>query len=269
MGIYEKALPSVDSWGEALDITRRTGYDFLEMSIDESDSRLARLSWDKSKRAEVRRAISDSGVPIRHLCLSGHRRFAFASADATLRKRAWEIMRRALDLCTDLGIRIIQTQGHDVYYEESTPETRNRYRDALSEAAELARGASVMLALENADLPLIGSLDQARDWIVECGNPWFQMYPDLGNSCGHGFDVLEELPRNMRHIVAVHIKDARPGEFRRVEFGEGNVPLRESFELLESLGYRGPLVIEMWNEKNKDPEQVVRNARTWVLDRMP
>jgi L-ribulose-5-phosphate 3-epimerase len=268
MGIYEKALPPVKSWTEALDATQRTGYDFLELSIDESDERIERLWWSADEVAVVRRAIAETGVPVRHLCLSGHRRFPFASSDRATRDKAWEMMRRAFDLSVELGVRVIQTQGHDVYYEESTPDTQERYRDGLAQAAEMAREASVMLALENADLPMMGSLDQTREWIEECGNPWLQMYPDLGNSMAHGHDVVDELPRNLRNIAAIHVKDARPGEFRRVGFGEGIVPFEKAFGVLDELGYRGPFVIEMWNENNQDPEAVIRDARTWVLERM-
>ncbi|MFW5695088.1 MAG: L-ribulose-5-phosphate 3-epimerase, partial [Alkalispirochaeta sp.] len=264
----EKALPAFGSWREALETTARTGYDFLEMSIDESDERIARLWWSSAEVRPLRQAIADTGVPVRHLCLSGHRRFPFASADHATREKAWEMMRRAIDLSVEVGVRIIQTQGHDVYYEESTSDTQARYRDGLARAAEMCREASVMLALENADLPMMGSLDQTSRWIEACGNPWLQMYPDLGNSMAHGHDVVDELPRNLHHIAAVHVKDARPGEFRRVAFGEGIVPFENAFAVLDELGYRGPLVIEMWNENNEDPEAVIRDARTWVLERM-
>ncbi len=268
MGIYEKALPPVHNWTQALEVTRRTGYDFLELSIDESDERIERLWWSSGEVGVVRRAIAETGVPVRHLCLSGHRRFPFASSDRATREKAWEMMRRAIDLSVELGVRVIQTQGHDVYYEDSTPDTQARYRDGLVRAAEMGREASVMLALENADLPMMGSLDQTREWIEACGNPWLQMYPDVGNTMAHGHDLLTELRGNLQHVVAVHVKDARPGEFRRVPFGEGIVPFQEAFDVLSTANYRGPFVVEMWNENNEDPEAVIRDARSWVQERM-
>ena len=36
-----------------------------------------------------------------------------------------EIMEKAIQLAEDLGIRIIQLAGYDVYYEESSFETKN------------------------------------------------------------------------------------------------------------------------------------------------
>lgn len=268
IGIYEKAMPSFESWTELLDLTREYGYDFLEMSIDESDGKLERLHWSAANRAEVRRAIQTSGVPIRHLCLSGHRRFPFAGADRAIRERAWDMMGRALDLCTELGIRIIQTQGHDVYYEDSTEETRERYREGLSAIAEMAREASVMIGFENADIDSFGSIDQSVSMIESIANPWLQLYPDIGNVVAHGYRLEPQLRRGMDHTVAVHIKDARSGEFRRVPFGEGTVPFDEAFETLQDLGYRGPFVVEMWNDGVELDRTMAREALTWVRARM-
>ena len=268
VGIYEKALPPFRDWFEALEITRQCGYDFLELSIDESDERLDRLHWTKQQIVELRSAVAKTSVPVRHLCLSGHRRFPVASDDTATRERGWDMMKRAIDLCGELGVRIIQTQGHDVYYEESTEGTWNRYMDAMAQAAEMARGASVMIGLENADLPQIGSLDQARAFIDRIGNPWFQMYPDIGNVVAHGYEIVPQLQKAIGQIVAVHIKDARPGEFRRVGFGAGIVPFSNAFRALEASGYRGPFVIEMWNDSIEDPHGVIRDALTWVRDRM-
>ncbi len=50
LGIYEKALPKHLSWPERLALAKACGFDFVEMSVDESDERLARLSWSKAQR---------------------------------------------------------------------------------------------------------------------------------------------------------------------------------------------------------------------------
>ncbi|TVR06943.1 MAG: L-ribulose-5-phosphate 3-epimerase [Spirochaetaceae bacterium] len=268
LGIYEKALPPFSSWNDALEITRRCGYDFLEISIDESTERLARLSWGRSEISQLRTAITETGVPVRTLCLSGHRKFPFASEDVLTQERAWEMLRQALNLCGELGIPIIQTPGHDVYYEPSTDSTWKRYEDALQRASEMCRDASVMLGLENADKPCVGSLDQARALVTRTGNPWFQLYPDIGNVVAHGYEIGPEIERAYQHFVSVHIKDARPGEFRRVPFGEGTVPFRDAFAALRNVRYGGPFVIEMWNESSDDPEGVIRTAREWVRRQM-
>lgn len=54
IGLYEKALPSGWSWQERLDAVKELGFDFLEISIDESEERLARLDWTNEQIAELK-----------------------------------------------------------------------------------------------------------------------------------------------------------------------------------------------------------------------
>ena len=47
LGIYEKALPANLTWPERLALAKACGFDFVEMSVDETDVRLERLTWSK------------------------------------------------------------------------------------------------------------------------------------------------------------------------------------------------------------------------------
>ena len=69
-------------------------------------------------------------------------------------------------------------------------------------------------------------------------------------------------------MVALHIKDTRPGEPRRVAFGEGDVPFDGAFQKLDELGFTGPVMVEMWNDNAADSLQKVRDARAWVVSKM-
>ena len=53
LGLYEKAMPPGMSFKEMLIMTSRCGFDRLEISIDESDARLARLDWDTQQIHEL------------------------------------------------------------------------------------------------------------------------------------------------------------------------------------------------------------------------
>ena len=80
LGIYEKALPKGITWRKRLMMAKELGFEFVEISIDETDERLSRLDWTQDERAEVRQAIFDTQIPILSMCLSGHRRFPLGSA---------------------------------------------------------------------------------------------------------------------------------------------------------------------------------------------
>lgn len=81
IGIYEKALPKNITWQERLSLAKACGFEFIEMSIDESNDRLSRLNWTKSERIALHQSIIQSGITIPSMCLSAHRRFPFGSKD--------------------------------------------------------------------------------------------------------------------------------------------------------------------------------------------
>lgn len=134
-GIYEKALDPSDSWERRLRKAKSLGFDFLEISIDESDERLERLYWPREEIEGLRRLSSAEEMPIRSMCLSGHRRFPFGSADAAVRGKAYDIMDRAIDFACAAGIRVIQLAG-------STSITSPRRRSRCAGSARGCAGRS-------------------------------------------------------------------------------------------------------------------------------
>jgi L-ribulose-5-phosphate 3-epimerase len=274
LGIYEKALPPGLAWAPLLACAGEAGYDYVEMSIDESDARLARVKWSAAERTAFRRAMDETGMPVRSICLSGHRRMPFGSADPALRRQARELMAGAIDLAAETGIRTIQLAGYDVYYEPSTPDSLQRFEEGLAWACGLAANAQVTLAMEIMDTPLMGSISKWLRYADRLRSPWFQVYPDLGNLSAWGNNVPVELALAQGRIAAVHVKDTRavredfPGQFRDVPFGDGCVDFVAAFRALAAIGYQGCFLVEMWTDKAPDPLAEVRAAREWVLARM-
>ena len=123
LGIYEKALPAGGRWLDRLRLAKKLGFDFVEMSVDETDARLERLDWSREQRLELVNAIAETGVRVPSMCLSAHRRFPLGSEDDAVRAQGLEIMRKAIQLAQDVGIRVIQLAGYDVYYQEANNET--------------------------------------------------------------------------------------------------------------------------------------------------
>ncbi|MQL16952.1 L-ribulose-5-phosphate 3-epimerase [Escherichia coli] len=268
LGIYEKALPAGECWLERLQLAKTLGFDFVEMSVDETDERLSRLDWSRDQRLALVNAIVETGVRVPSMCLSAHRRFPLGSEDDAVRAQGLEIMRKAIQFAQDVGIRVIQLAGYDVYYQEANNETRRRFRDGLKESVEMASRAQVTLAMEIMDYPLMNSISKALGYAHYLNNPWFQLYPDIGNLSAWDNDVQMELQAGIGHIVAVHVKDTKPGVFKNVPFGEGVVDFERCFETLKQSGYCGPYLIEMWSETAEDPAAEVAKARDWVKARM-
>ena len=274
LGIYEKALPVGTSWVEKLAVAKSCGFDFVEMSVDESDERLARLNWSREERMAVISAIQQTGVRIPTLCLSAHRRYPFGSRDAATREQAHTIMLQAIRLAQDLGIRTIQLAGYDVYYEDHDEGTQQRFAEGLAWAVEQAAASQVMLAVEIMDTAFMNSISKWKKWDEMLASPWFTVYPDVGNLSAWGNDVPAELKLGIDRIAAIHLKDTQPvtgqspGQFRDVPFGEGCVDFVGIFKTLHELNYRGSFLIEMWTEKAKEPVLEIIQARRWIEARM-
>lgn len=266
VGIYEKALPADLEWEERLRLAAQAGFDFVEISIDESDGRLARLDWASSQRAALRRAIANTGVPIMTMCLSGHRKYPLGSASPQTRERALDILHRAIEFAADIGLSIVQVMGYDVFYEPAFSGTEARFLDGLQQGVRWAGASGVMLGLENCDLEFADSIDKGLRIVEHLHSPWFQLYPDMGNLAAAGYDPADQLRRAAGHLVAIHVKDTTPSVVRGVPFEEGIVPFGDVFQALAEIGFYGPLTVEMWSDMDKvgNPLDSVVAARQFV-----
>ncbi|MFA0087004.1 L-ribulose-5-phosphate 3-epimerase [Vibrio sp. E150_011] len=252
VGLYEKALPDHFSWEQKLKETKSLGFDFLEISVDESDERRSRLDWDDKTIYELRRLCEDNALPLQSMCLSAHRKFPFGSADAAIRQEAAVHMEKAITLAYKLGIRTIQLAGYDVYYEPANQETHQRFIDGMKLAAKMAERAGVMLAVEIMDTDYLNSLSKFEILNREINSPYFTAYPDVGNISGWNYDICTELALSVPHIVQIHLKDTYKvtptyqGQFRDLVIGEGEVDFNAIFDTLKTTQCVVPLVIEMW-----------------------
>lgn len=64
LGLYEKAMPGNLTMAEKLTAAREAGYDYLEMSVDETDEKLARLDMSREERKELTLLMEKTGMPI-------------------------------------------------------------------------------------------------------------------------------------------------------------------------------------------------------------
>ena len=273
IGIYEKAIPNAFDWEQKIKVAKAAGFDFIEISVDESDERLSRLEWTKEERKNLVKLFKENNLAFESMCLSGHRRFPFGSKDEETRKKAYEIMDKAIELALDLGVKNIQLAGYDVYYEESTMESLDLFREGLQYSAKKAEENNIMLTIEIMDTWLCGTISRAMEFCDFVGSENLKVYPDLGNLTQWTDDPSSELTKHIDNIVAIHLKDTKPGVFKCVPFGEGSVLFGELFQTLRSLDYNRPFLIEMWADNTKEytfQESVneITEAKKWLYSRM-
>ena len=274
LGLYEKALPKSMPWAEKLATAKQLGFDFVEISVDESEERLSRLDWSAKQREELSHAFANAQVPLLSMCFSGHRKYPLGSRDPQVRQTSLELMAKAIDFAAAMGIRVIQLAGYDVYYETPGQDTRELFIKGLRQAAGMAARRQVMLAIEIMDTPFINSIQKYLEFDRLIASPWLTVYPDVGNLSAWRNDVGAELTQGISRIVGVHVKETKQvgssssGQFRDVPFGEGDVDFVSTFRTLKQLDYQGPFVIEMWGDSLPDPLAEIARSRRFVCDKL-
>ena len=268
LGLYEKSMPSTLTWVQKLTIAKNSGFDYLEISIDESDAKLARLDQPTD---EIKEAIQKTGVLISSMCLSGHRKYPLGSHDKEIQKKSLEIMKKAIDFAADLGIRIIQLAGYDVYYEDGDLYTNHDFETNLKKCVEMAAEKGIVLGFETMETPFMDTVEKAMRYVNLVSSPYLGVYPDIGNlknaSLLYGVDVDEDLMCGKGHIFASHLKETVPGKYREIPFGTGHTEFVKNIKTLKRLGVR-MFVGEFWYVNNEDWQDVVKNAGVFLRDKL-
>jgi L-ribulose-5-phosphate 3-epimerase len=267
LGLYEKALPAHLSWGEKLKAAKDNAYDFLEISIDETDEKLSRLKMSPAERRSLIETMLEAELPIRTMCLSGHRKYPLGSETPSVRERSLEIMEDALDLAADLGVRIIQLAGYDVYYEKSTEKSRALFFSGLEKAVEMAARRGVALAFETMETEFMNTVGKALFYVQKINSPWLGIYPDYGNITNAAKAAVgseaEDLRKGSGAIFALHLKETLPGKFREIPFGTGHVDFAGAIKCAFELGVR-LFVTEFWHTGEAGYMDTVRSSKNFI-----
>ena len=276
LGLYEKAMPGSMTLGQKLDCAKDCGFDYVELSVDETDDKLARLEWTKEERLALVREMYRAELPIRSMCLSGHRKYPFGAKDPAVRQRGMEIMEKAIDLADDLGIRTIQLAGYDAYYEKDQWEhSREYFLEGLQKAVELAAAKGISMGFETMETPFMNTVWKSMFYVNHIDNPWLGVYPDCGNltnaAVADGSSVVHDLYSGRGHIIAMHLKATKPGLFRDMVFDDptSHVDFEADIAQAWKLGVRR-YVTEMWylgSDKWMEDIRTANRAMRAILDR--
>ena len=265
LGLYEKSMPVTLTWCEKLTAAKDAGFDYVEMSIDETDEKLARLEMKAEEMDEIRAAMRRTGVMFGSICLSGHRKYPLGDPDPVKQTRGMEIMENAIDFAVALGIRTIQLAGYDVYYDEGTEETRAAFVGNLRVAAQMAARGGVQLGFETMETAFMDTVEKAMYYVDLVRSPYLGVYPDSGNltnaSLIYGKSVLDDMETGRGHIIA--LKESVPGKYREIPFGTGHVDFAAVAKKAWALGVRR-YVGEFWYTGNADWKGDLSFANTFL-----
>lgn len=245
LGLYEKAMPESLSWSEKFKCAKIAGFDYIEISIDESCSKLARLDYTEEKILKIVEVGRANDMCLGSICLSGHRKYPLGGED----KKSLDIMEKAIRFASIAGIPIIQLAGYDVYYSKSTKETRARFKTNLLKATQLAAKAGILLGFETMETSFMDTVEKAMFYVDMVNSPFLNVYPDLGNltnaSLLYKKSVEDDLSFAKGKIIATHIKETVVGKYREIPFNTGHVDFKSVINRSWELGSRR-FVTELW-----------------------
>lgn len=164
------------------------------------------------------------------------------SPDPEVRKSSLDAVRHGIDACGKLGINHVFSYGGQ--HSNSGEEAIARYIDGLSQAAELAADAGMILSIENAGK--MCHTDAELERVVDAVNSEnMKVTLDPGNFVLAGCDPHTAAERLAPKAIHIHVKNfvAAPGKeprpFRYCPAGEGIVDYRSIADILKSVGYEG------------------------------
>ena len=262
LGLYEKALPFSLNWDEKLNAVKELGYDFMELSIDADHT--DRLDWTDAEINSLLEKSKKYNIPFHTLALSANRGWPLGSKDEKTREYGKELLKKAVILAKKLDAGIVQVATYDVYDEEGDDETDRLFLESIRECAQTAAQYEVTLGLETMDLPYADSVKKCKRIVDEIASPWIKIYADTGNIASAGYDFANEINGDIDIIVAVHLKDSRPGVVRHVVHGTGIVDFDTVFQALNENEFQGFFVAEMWGEGDPKYMEKARDAGVFL-----
>jgi sugar phosphate isomerase/epimerase len=207
-----------------------------------------------AQKATLQKRLMDTGL----IAVAVTAYTSFVSPLAHERQSNLEELCRYADLAAELDAPYVRTFLGEL--PEGTPLDASLYEkisDCLHLASEYAESVGVNIAVEPHDdfvhsstiVPLLTQVQQ----------PSLRVIWDIGNAFAAGEDLEAGFALLKNRLAYVQVKDgrARAADWKLCPLGQGNVPLKKSFELLSAHNYEGALSIEWeyaWHPELDPPE---------------
>lgn len=273
IGLYEKAIKDTFSLKEKLQFTKSSGYDYMELCVDATEEKINRIYMDEAAKNRIMRDMLEADCCIGSLSVSALTKYALGDPNDAIRASGVEIMAGSIKFASDLGIRTVMLPGYDIYFGESSEQTRRYFVDNITLAANIAAKEGVMLGFETMENDFMNATAKGMEYVKLVDSPYLNMYPDSGNITNavllNNVDVCEDLETGRGKLVALHLKESKPGIFREVPFFTGHVEFERIIETAWRLGVRR-YVTELWYTGNDDWQEAIHHANSSfrkILDR--
>jgi D-psicose/D-tagatose/L-ribulose 3-epimerase len=230
------------------DFAAAVGYEGLEVAPFTLEENPHLLS--PHDRARVRRSAADAGIEVTglHWLLVTPKGLSINAKDPSVRERTVEILRRLIELCADLGGKVLvhgSPQQRQVPADDDPKGAWLRARDTLAAIAEDAVKAGVTYCLEplaRRETNFINTLAEAVKMVEAVGSPAFRTMIDTCSAgVTEGMPVADLIDRWLPTGMVAHVQ---VNDTNRRSPGQGENQFAPVFAALQRNGYAGVVSVE-------------------------
>lgn len=220
----------------------------------------------RARRQDLRRTAERFGLQIigLHWLLVSPQGLHLLSSDVRTRRQTADYMMELVDLCTDLGGKIL-VLGSGKQRDIRPPVTEQMARSYLKEAVELcfsrAEERGVLLCLEPLSREVtnfINTAAEAVDILDEIAHPCLRLHLDVKAMHDQGEPIQEVIAMYADRLAHVHVNDPNG-----LGPGMGQFNLRPVLTALRQAGYSGYLSVETF-DFSRDPREVARRSYNYL-----
>ncbi|MCU1291995.1 MAG: Xylose isomerase domain protein barrel [Bryobacterales bacterium] len=244
------------------------GYEGLELAPHTLAEDATTLTSEQ--RLEIANRIQDAGLRFvgLHWLLVSPPGLHITTPDEAQRKKSWDYVHRAIDLCADLtdqnstekGVIVIGSPKQRSTEGKMSPrQAADLLTHELAHAAPHAetRGVKLLLeALSPRDSDVVNCLGDAVAIVRQIGSPAVQSMFDVHNAIEEKDRHTELIRRNHGHIHHVHVN-----ELDGQEPGRGDYDFARLLGALRDLDYKGWVSVEAF-DFSRDPREIAERAIT-------
>lgn len=230
------------------EVAAELGYDGLELAPFTFSDRPHRLA--RQKRLEIVHAARAVGMEITglHWLLVKPEGLSITSADPALRERTREVLARLIELCAELGGRVLV---HGSPMQRQIPEgcsvsdAWGRARDIFAQLAEHASDVGVTYCIEplaRHETTFINTLQEAERMVDAIANPSFRTMIDTSAA-----GLTEEMPVPAlirRWMPSGKVGHIQLNDSNRRAPGQGDDDFPAILRAIRDSGYNGVLAVE-------------------------
>lgn len=246
---------------EVCSIASRLGYHGIEIAPFTLGDSAENIS--ASLRKETRRVISDSGLETvgLHWLFAGQKDLNITTMDNKIRGRTRDYLSCLLDLCSDLGGKVLvlgSPKQRSLQSGQTFEQAEKRACDLFESVLDKARGLDLTICIEPlspVETNFINTVVQGMEIVRKINHPNLKIHLDVKAMCSE----QKPVPEIIRSVKVEDIGHFHVNDPNLYGPGMGNVDYTPIAQAIRDIGWDKWLSVEVF-KYDPDPETIARKS---------